>query len=209
MPQLTNSLTQFSCNERFDEEIFILRSGYKIEEDKGESFMSCQTRLYKRLKRSTEDATSKAIKTLNSRIAFTEACLERGIKTVNGKTVRVKGEEIEETKKLLAKYKRWLRRIEGRRDIFKQAAMLFQPDQAELRYIRKNKAWYINAIIEDRKLVTPFRIVESHVMLFSLKETYRYLNKKILDPNLRIFDHTYEVLEDFWLKYPDGMIEIR
>lgn len=42
--------------------------------------------------------------------------------------------------------------------------------------------------------------------LFSKEETYKFLEDNKDNPLLVIYDNTYEKLEEFWNKYPDGFI---
>jgi len=157
------------------------------------------TKLYKPLERTQKEARKLAIEYLTDKILRLSLSLQRDYETND-----LFGSPILLT--LLTEKKKWLRRIESDRPIFRAAVWLFQPDDPV--YIKETKTWYVSCANDRPPIINPFRVHDCEVTLLSLEETLEYLKSKAEDKSLQLFPDTYDQLEEFWKLYPEGMIEI-
>lgn len=168
--------------------------------------MGYHTILYRPLERTYEEARQLAIKSLSHKIKRSESkegALSYPVETLK----RVFGEAHESILSGLLDYnKKWLRRIKSDLPVWRAAVWLFQPDDSV--YIRETKTWYVSCENDRPPIVNPFRIHDCEVTLLSLEETLEYLKSKANDKTLQLFPDTYDQLEEFWMLYPKGMIEI-
>jgi hypothetical protein len=168
--------------------------------------VSYHTILYRPLERTYEEARQLAIKSLSHKIKRSES-KDGALSYPVERLKKVFGEGYESILiGLLNHKKKWLRRIESDRPIFRAAVWLFQPDDPV--YIRERKTWYVSCANDRPPIVNPFRVQDCEVTLLSLGETLEYLKSKAEDKSLQLFPDTYDQLEEFWKLYPEGMIQI-
>jgi hypothetical protein len=175
--------------------------------------MGSHTRLYRPLDRTFETARELAIRSLKRKIARTEEFITIGLDDNRDKSSgrrKCPEQHIPDFRKLNQIRTRWLRRIESNLPVFKAAVWKFQPDNSDLTYVRERRTWYTNCGQDAIPRFNPFRTGDYDLTLWSFEETLEYLNqKKIESPQLfEDFPVNWEMLEEFWLLYPKGMIEI-
>ena len=163
--------------------------------------MGCHTNFYIPANLTYEQAKKLAVIELNRMLEQNERYMSVGFKLHTGKVRKPESEEELKMCIYCSKlYKRWIRRIESEKSIWKAAVWKFQKEGYlfdKLYYMCKEP--YFNDCIKVWGL--------SDIELTSLKETLEFFNNhkdKITDMR----DTWLEEVTKFWQLYPKGIIRI-
>lgn len=156
--------------------------------------MGCHTWFYRKIERTQEEAKQSCLRGLRKSEKLNLNILaNRNYKGLNWSNW-TESELIKHDSYL----KRQIRMVDN--NFCKRAVWNHQDDENLTEYI-DGKGFYMETDFHDtfRKYGYPEN------RLFSLQETLDYINNPKND--CTIYENTIEILEEFWNKYPDGMIE--
>lgn len=157
--------------------------------------MGCHTWFYRKIERSQEEAKQSCLSTLkrNRNLAWKIYKRPQTYFGIDWNTTK------EKQLKSIKIYNRQIKAVSN--NYYQRAVWNYQRDDNLTKYV-DGKGLYI----EDTGFHDTFRRGDyPDDKLFSLAETLEYINNP--ENKCQVYENTIERLEDFWSKYPDGMIE--
>lgn len=163
--------------------------------------MGCHTTFYKPANLTYEQAKESAIAELNKRLLLIEKYMSTGFKLRNGEVKKTEEIELKTCIYLSKFYKRWIKRIESNKPIWKAAVWKFQIENLfpnnnnfYLRLEDFNDCFRVGWDLGDRQLT-------------SLKETLEFCTE--YKDRINFCRNTWlEEVEQFWQLYPEGIIDL-
>lgn len=157
--------------------------------------MGCHTWFYRKIERAQEEAKQSCLSTLkrNRDLAWKIYKRPQTFLGIDWNTTK------EEQLKSIKIYNRQIKAVSN--NYCQRAVWNYQRDDNLTEYV-DGKGLYI----EDTGFHDTFRRGGyPDDKLFSLAETLKYINNP--ENKCQVYENTIESLEDFWSKYPDGMIK--
>lgn len=163
--------------------------------------MGCHTTFYKPGDLTYKQARELAIAELNQRLLLNEKYMSTGFKLRNGKVKKPEGTDLKTYIYLSKFYKRWIKRIESNKPIWKAAVWKFQKENL----FPNNNNFYLR--LED--FHDCFRVGWDlgNRQLTSLKETLEFCTE--YKDRINLCRNTWlEEVKQFWELYPKGIIDL-